>query len=1197
MWLLKLMHLVLILASTGLLFGWTYYEAAVNHYMNAQKPFGYFFLIWGGTGLLMVIRSIGARRDIDGKIQWTLTWKIKPFTLGLIAFCCGITMHALAATTPEFDIDHLNMPYFLPFLFIPLHFLTAIWLLFKRSASQADRGLFLLLVFHTMDGAIFNAEFYVIAGLACITLLQALIENKGRWCFPPLLIGIPLSLLLLLSGFATWKSLNPVNAVPAFFHVGICAASFALIVSKPREERFFLRLFAVVLFAASIVFIAAIGKIWAVSLILGLQPVLATRLDLFYQHPNFLAPYFSMISFLALGLVCVRIRPLFRVLAAGLCFFALTALRLTDSRAGFLGFIVGAGVLILFLLPLHRFPWHRLNTIPLKVKLGGVIVLAGAGMGLTALGIWHGDDLISAARNSTRLQRALDYRWDAWTNSMEIIRSNKLHGVGLNTFISAKKFPPGSKFAHESDAPHPHNLLLYVAQSTGIPALVVFLILLGGFFLYAIRLRMQTTSPTIRGIIIGCLAAAAALLTCGAMDLGLSLVTLFPGPLWWFMGIISSMEANRTHRLKNFRIAGIGSVFITGLLLIAFTEAFLRPDLGRLLLRRTVLTQFQEGPKACYPLGEMALAADPLLEQAREFLLKTYQQENRREKAFHLLEDSIRLQPNLAINHMKLGNLLLEDDKVEEAAIQFKQAVELDHGSIDLPNYHARLINCEALRSDSDTVKALLVEAIRRNIAVINLVKWAKSERPDGHDDQYLEIHQSREILHLEDALDEIFADLRLKAEEGLPQDRYDWFSLFQAYHNAFDYDRALEVLDGMEEVFGDTERAMAYGFRAVIAKEQGDLELSKTYIAQAATAGDKANPAATLQYKSRTVEFETAEDPQALDSKIADHKKALDGLRDYLSSIIAYNTILDNLIQCYKAKEDREPIINLLNQRLFFVADRQERPAFLLCLAECYREIGRFEDAERALLDLIDNLAARQRRLSELDYLPRREPVVATGCAMADLYHAMGLTPAQALARIKTRTDWHSSNPCRLLFNAHFLVRSGIPDQAERTLRLAIMDEKRLLFLQELLVDCRQMLDDLPGLRQTYIDIEQIYQSKGIDLEARANALIGEVLKDLSRVELILELVRAKGYTGKYDHSLAILNEAINKYHPEEARLYRLAALIYRLDNKPVQARDTLIKAISYDPDDLKARIALENLEAHGIGAEPANNRNGEGP
>jgi tetratricopeptide (TPR) repeat protein len=828
------------------------------------------------------------------------------------------------------------------------------------------------------------------------------------------------------------------------------------------------------------------------------------------------------------------------------------------------------------------------------------ILLGGAGLILVALCVvlvTFSDEIVSKVQSSTRLKRALEYRTDAWANSLEIIKEHKVLGVGLNTFLSVKKFAPGSKFSHEMTAPHPHNLLLYVAQSCGLPALAVFLALLGGFIYYTVVVLLKLPDPEQRRLVIGCVAGAAALLSCGLMDLGLSLVTLFPGPLWMFMGIVSSIHSLRFSRLNQVDLGGLRAVLPVAALVLAILGAFILPTTGRVLLKRSALAAAYETQNEINRLGEMALAADPLLAQAREYMYRRYLDNGRLDKAYEFMEEAIRLQPENAALFEKMGVLLEDLDQIDKAVIHYRKAVNKDHGSVNLARYYAKLINAETQCCKTEVVKGHLKAAIRRNIAVINMIDWSIEPHPAGRDDQFLKIPVSHEMLRLEDVLNEIHGELQAGAEQGLPQDRFDWFSIYQAYYNAFIYDRALAVLDDIERIFGDRERATINLFRGIIAEEKGDLDGSKTFLSQAERIKDRTNPSANLYFQSRMIRSLMAKDEADLGRAIADQKKTISNFRDLSSSGETYAAVLDMLIDAYERSNDSENMIEPLKSRIFFYGTKQEKFPHLLRLARSLKLACRFEEAEKTILDTLDSMAVQQKRMAELEPIRRRKIIEEEAILLAQCYEAMGLSKAESIRRYKERTDAASSNPSRILFKCHFMVRCGRPEEALATLELVLMDEKKLLFLLELFAECCHMVDDMDRLRLTYKAIEESYKSKGIVLEARCTGLFAAVFEDLTNVDLIHELALNKSYIGKLDHSHYILTTAIRQYHPDEARLYLLAARIYRLDRKPQDSLAALETAVEKDPDNYKARITYENLLAHLNARAEVKNSEGEGP
>lgn len=1178
MWIFRLTNLLLIFAAALLIVTWTYFEAAVNYSMSEQKTFSYFYVVWGGTAVLAAIRCISVSRTIWGRLSFSLKMNIAPFTLGLIFFSCGFTLHAVAAATPEFDLDHLKMPFFMPMLFLPLHFALSAWLLFTKPQSLADRGLYLLLIFHTLNGAVFNTEFYMIIGLAIITLIRMLIENRGQWRLPPLFIGIPLLLLLVAVGVSAFWAINPIHSAAALSHIGVCAVVFVSVLSRERPESFLLKLFGILIFTTGLVLTSTLLLMATVSSVLGPMPVISTRLSIFYQHPNFLAPYFSAMSLIAIVMALLHRRLLIRLSCLLVGFLSIAALWTTDSRAGFLGF--GAGFCVFLGL---LFPWKKLLpsfVFNHKIK----IVAAGllAFMAVVAVVAVFSDDILDAARKSTRLRRAQDYRLDAWANSAEIIQKNPWTGIGLNTFMSVKKYPPGSKFSHEETAPHPHNLPLYVAQSCGLPALFFFLLLLGGFAWGIVVILARTESRRTKYMIIACAAASIALLCAGLMDLGLSLKTLFPGVIWLFMAIVGSLWLSRhPDRQRHVALNNLFGIVVLGFLVYGMICTFVLPVSGRILLKRCALSLADDDYAETARLGKMSLVADPYLEQSQSILLQYYLREERTEEAIHLLEDAVRLQPENTKLFMKLGDVLSDAEQHERAAAQYRKAVEKDHGSSNLSLYYSKLIYEETKLNRRQAASEALQAAIKQDIAVINMISWEVRPHEKGRDDQYLSFSDGLEILRLEEVLDTIFHGRKQSAEQGVKQDRFDWFSLYHAYNNAFIYDGALAVLDQVEAIFGEKEKAVTDCLRAEVAEKQGDLEKSRALISQAEARGDVTNPAASLYYQSRKSEISFDTEKAGLDEEIATQRRTLAGLRDYTTSHKSFRTVLDNLLAALEAKGDIQGQIEPLKARIFFCVDKRQQVLLLLRLASLFVAADQRDEAEETVSRALDLLADQSKRMSELDDLERRIGMRQGAELLTRAYDKAGLSRIERMKRVTEITELYSLNPARLLFKFHFLIQNNMPEEADLVLDMALIDNTNRLFLWEHKALVSHLIDDMEGMHDAYREIRNIYLGWDVDLENRCNTLFGAIVQNRENVELILELALNKSYIYKLDQSINILNEAM-KLMPDEPALHMLAARVYRMNDKPRRALEALDKALQLDPDNSLTRTAREHLSKH---------------
>jgi O-antigen ligase len=196
---------------------------------------------------------------------------------------------------------------------------------------------------------------------------------------------------------------------------------------------------------------------------------------------NALAAYLVLaIPFSVSGAVGVSSAVRAAVLAA---IAAMTvALVLSQSRGGFLGFVVAAVVFAIASLPAFAAPTRRLRYAVAGALAAMVVVLAVAA---SAAG---GVDRLTSSDSSMR------FHLDAWRVAAQIAVEHPVLGTGPETFPDV--FP---KYSHDLlpaeranglDAfrvESPHNVFLGIAAGSGIPALAAYVAVLCGFFVLAIR--------------------------------------------------------------------------------------------------------------------------------------------------------------------------------------------------------------------------------------------------------------------------------------------------------------------------------------------------------------------------------------------------------------------------------------------------------------------------------------------------------------------------------------------------------------------------------------------------------------------------------------------------------------------------------------------------------------------------------------
>ncbi len=162
------------------------------------------------------------------------------------------------------------------------------------------------------------------------------------------------------------------------------------------------------------------------------------------------------------------------VLSGSMAMMALCFL-LTKSRSGYVAAFCTIGLAVLAML---FYPWYtRTRTkeaIP-WMKYGGIAALLGGivaafvGIAVAVGGIDL--ELISEAKKS------LGYRLEYWTATSQMIADHPLTGVGsthFQTFYTQYKLPQSSE-----EIADPHNFIMEIAASYGIPALLIFATLLG----------------------------------------------------------------------------------------------------------------------------------------------------------------------------------------------------------------------------------------------------------------------------------------------------------------------------------------------------------------------------------------------------------------------------------------------------------------------------------------------------------------------------------------------------------------------------------------------------------------------------------------------------------------------------------------------------------------------------------------------
>lgn len=167
------------------------------------------------------------------------------------------------------------------------------------------------------------------------------------------------------------------------------------------------------------------------------------------------------------------LRPVIGLLLSGLCAYSLF---LTQSRTALLAAFVGMGLLTLLFFDAlaSRYEKYRRARRSIFVALGILSVAS-----LVAVFILFQTKLAETGPLAGA-KRSLGFRLEYWQSSLMMIRENPLLGCGPGNFKQAYtkfKLPVASE-----EIADPHNFVMEIASTVGIPGLLAFCVFLGSVF-------------------------------------------------------------------------------------------------------------------------------------------------------------------------------------------------------------------------------------------------------------------------------------------------------------------------------------------------------------------------------------------------------------------------------------------------------------------------------------------------------------------------------------------------------------------------------------------------------------------------------------------------------------------------------------------------------------------------------------------
>jgi O-antigen ligase/tetratricopeptide (TPR) repeat protein len=751
---------------------------------------------------------------------------------GLALLVVAACAQALSHAGPHMSIRVLREE--LPPLFFPLHVgLSGLAPLLLAAAGNRAPGrlaLLLALFLTSLGGSIFMLEPGMAASLALVALLLTLADHGPAARLDRVLL--PGALFVALAGLATHFGHNLLAALPSLtWIVAVAALGLACAFDRDREP---LARDVLGSLVAAAVLVALCGAALTVWLGLGFdwRSAVATRLVLFRQHPNFLAPYFGMHAVLALGLALRRSRASPGWAAAALLLAGSTVL--TDSRTGITA--MAAGFLTLPAFWLLAAVMRRVGG---RVLLAAALLLALlAGAGWLAAGGGRAAERIASGLD--RFEKSMEFRVDAWSNAVDVIRRHPWLGIGPGTFIAVERFRPGSRFANEPEVPHPHNMPLYVAQAAGLPALAVALAWCGWLVLRAWR-AFRARDPALPGALPSTLlAATVTALLASLFDLGLALETVVPAPLWIFTGLLAARPPAEAPRPAGTPRPAtcLAWAIALALLFVRFGVQPLRAQSLALQAQLLSFTGQQEDDTGQLGLARTTMARAlelyPPTPRAHELLSRWLEQAGEVPAARRVLLRRVELAPHDATGHSLLGHLEMRQGAWAPAADALARALEDIHGSQQENRDRADRVLCLLNLGLRDEAQDLLVEALRIDSGVIALLPW--QDAATGAFRLRVAGQPPPPPLDLVVAVEILFGRHVIESAAGRDPGRRAWMDCNRAFRVARRDDKATSMLDWMEANLpaGLIEPETIANERGQIALDAGQLDEAQAHFERA---------------------------------------------------------------------------------------------------------------------------------------------------------------------------------------------------------------------------------------------------------------------------------------------------------------------------------------------------------------------------
>ncbi|MFN0206753.1 MAG: O-antigen ligase family protein [Planctomycetota bacterium] len=392
-------------------------------------------------------------------------------------------------------------------------------------------------------------------GIALAAVAHSRTREPVPFVWPKL--ATPALVFLITIFFSSVFSSSQQIGWPAFGRTALQFCAFVAAVEWLRREadggRKFVSFVAIV---CTIVAACELFVFYEFGELVGWKNVTQVRLESFNIHPNLSAP-FSMIGTVvcAGAFICLRgaARKLAAILALAVCALSLY---LHKSGGATLGAAAGCGAIMVF--------WAASRFIKSKkfsgILGGGSLIILPAALLLASFVLPLFVAKLRGGGESGKLNIAT--RMEFWPAAQKAMFDHPVFGLGPKNVEAHAPYVEDSVEANIDWSNHPHNILLEIGETIGIPGLLAFIALLcaaGICFRSILENKENADAP----LAIAGAGVVIAIVADGFVDHGFAEFAVVTDALWWGLAWIA-IAAPRESQVKEVTSNVFAPLFTIG---------------------------------------------------------------------------------------------------------------------------------------------------------------------------------------------------------------------------------------------------------------------------------------------------------------------------------------------------------------------------------------------------------------------------------------------------------------------------------------------------------------------------------------------------------------------------------------------------------------------------------------------------------